>query len=103
GTFIYGVDYNWSVDGQPQSSIEYSVGDLYRYRYDPQQPRMLTASFSDMSADAMIHSGGGFVDSSNHLGCSAAPGRPRESAGFAIAFVALWGFAFVASRRRRKH
>ncbi len=70
GRVIYGVDYNWDLDGDPQEGL----GDLYRYNFDPTTPRELTAHFGAMSASATIH-GEGFVDSSNHVGCSMAPGR----------------------------
>lgn len=99
GQRIYGVDFHWDVDGQPQTGWDGDTGDLYRYRFDPTQPRMLAATFGDVSAVAMIHWGGGYVDSSNHLGCGAAPGgagsRPA-AAGWLLVVMA------VGSRLRRR-
>jgi hypothetical protein len=74
---IWGVDFTWDVDGQAQSGWYGNAGDLYRYKFDPTRPSMLAASYNGMAAVAMIHSGGGYVDSSNHIGCSAMPGSPR--------------------------
>jgi MYXO-CTERM domain-containing protein len=97
---IYGVDYAWTLDGLTQGNLlEMTVGDLYRYQYDPKTPHMLSASFNGMNADTMIH-GAGFVDSTNHVGCSTAPGRPAESAAWFVGFVALMASAFAARRRR---
>lgn len=101
GRPIYGVDYAWTLDGLTQgNAFEMTVGDLYRYEYDPKTPHMLSATFNSMSAHAMIH-GAGFVDSTNNIGCSTAPGRPAESAAWFVGFVALMGTAFAARRRRR--
>jgi hypothetical protein len=73
---IYGVEFTWDVDGQEQTGWYGNAGDLYRYKFDPAKPAMLAANYNGMAAVAQIHSGGGFVDSSNHIGCSAAPGKP---------------------------
>jgi MYXO-CTERM domain-containing protein len=89
---IYGVDFHWEVDGQLQSSWDGSdKGDLYRYQFDPAKPKMLAATYGGVSAVAMIHSGGGFVDSSNHIGCSYSPGGAAGSWGMLLLLVLfLW-------------
>ena len=69
GRPIYGVEYLWDVDGLQESGS----GDLYRYTYSENEDRKLTAQFGDLRDSLDIHSSGGFVDSSNNLGCSAAP------------------------------
>src|SRR5262249_53307627 len=76
GQVIYGVDYHWTVDNITQLGL----GDLYRYQYSPRSPKMLGAKFQDVGAEAVIHSGVGFVDSSNHLGCSYVPGASSPGA-----------------------
>lgn len=96
---VYGVDFHWDVDGEAQSSWDGSdKGDLYRYRYDPAKPHMLAATYGAVSAVAMIHSGGGFVDSSNHIGCSYSP---SASNGSWISLSMLLGISFLLVRRRR--
>jgi hypothetical protein len=95
---IYGVDFHWDVDGQAQTSWDGSdKGDLYRYRYDPAQPHMLAATYGAISAVAKIHSGGGFVDSSNHIGCSYVPGA---RGGSLISLLLLLGISLLLARRR---
>lgn len=73
---IYGVEFTWDVDGQEQTGLDSNAGDLYRYKFDPTKPSMLAANYGGMAAVAMIHSGGGYVDSSNNVGCSSIPGTP---------------------------
>jgi uncharacterized protein (TIGR03382 family) len=94
---IYGVEYSWDIDGQAQTGWDGSnKGDLYRYKFDPAVPKMLAATYGSVSAVAMIHWGGGYVDSSNNIGCSAAPGKPATAPlGIALLLVAL-----VVVRRR---
>jgi hypothetical protein len=81
---VYGVDYNWEIDGVGQIGL----GDLYRYMYDPTKPHMLAALFNGMITTAMIHSDAGFVDSTNNVGCSYAPGTV-PTAGWALLLVYL--------------
>jgi hypothetical protein len=71
GNTVYGVQFDWEVDGQAQLG---GLGDLYRYQFDPTKPKNLAASFGSLSQVARIHWGGGYVDSSNHLGCQASGG-----------------------------
>lgn len=93
---IWGAEYRWDVDGASAPGI----GDLYRYPYDPKKPHMVAASFGPLSAVAMIHGGNGYVDSTNHVGCSAAPGSPNRGATATIVF-ALAALAFGLRRRLR--
>jgi hypothetical protein len=90
---IFGVEFNWDVDGQAQSNWDGSdTGDLYRYKFDPKQPKMLAATYGQVSAVAMIHASEGFVDSSNNIGCSAVPGAATATGGLfllAICFIAM--------------
>jgi MYXO-CTERM domain-containing protein len=94
GRAIYGVDYSWAVDGQ----TEIGLGDLYRYTFDPKLPKALAATFDGHDAVAMIHSGGGFVDSSNNLGCSAVPGGAARPVALLLVAAAL----ALCLRRRRQ-
>jgi MYXO-CTERM domain-containing protein len=88
---VYGVEYSWKLD----SAAQLGLGDLYRYSYDAKKPHVLTATFNGLSATAQIH-GYGFVDSTNHLGCSY--GGP---AGKPAAALLLIGVALLALARRR--
>jgi hypothetical protein len=84
---IYGVAFNWEVDGQSQTGWDGDTGDLYRYKFDPALPKMLAAIYGGVSGVAKIHSSGGYVDSSNVLGCSfVQDARP----------VPLWGLVLFA-------
>lgn len=98
GQAIYGVDYKWTVDQTAQTGL----GDLYRYQYKPLLPKMLTASFGAMAAQAMIHADKGFVDSTNHVGCQAAPGQVSRQAQAALPLLLglLAAVALLRSRRR---
>jgi MYXO-CTERM domain-containing protein len=92
GRAVYGVEYQWKLD----SAAQIGLGDLYRYDYDPKQPHVLTASFNNLNASAMIH-GYGFVDSTNNVGCSF--GGP---AGKPAAALLLVGVVLLALARRRR-
>ena len=94
GQVIYGVEFTWAVDG----ASALGVGDLYRYTFNAALPKMLTAQFGGASAAAMIHSSGGFVDSTNHIGCDLS-GQAGPSSLTGLALLALCGF--VVRRRGR--
>ena len=90
---VYGVDYHWQVDGVEQVGY----GDLYRYQYKPGAPRMLSAQFGGMQANAMLHVGAGYVASTNNVGCSTAPGSaPRP---LALVLVLFLGYPFIRMSR----
>ena len=91
GRRVFGIDYDWDVDGAAQPTL----GDLYRYEYKHGANTMVTAQTGGMSGAAMIQSDAGFVDSSNRVGCSAA----GAGGGPLLAFAAL---GLVAVRRRRR-
>jgi len=97
GQVIYGVEFKWSVNG----ASELGVGDLYRYTYNSALPKMLTAQFGSTSAAAMIHSSGGFVDSTNHIGCSMSGARKSSPWGTACLAITFGLFGFLARRRGR--
>lgn len=88
-TPIYGVDYEWSLDG----AAETGEGDLYRYEYDPAYAYSLSASVDGLGNEVTIH-GIGQVDSSNNIGCST---LGSASGGLAGLLVGLLGLV----RRRR--
>jgi hypothetical protein len=90
---IYGVEYKWKHNGANEAGL----GDLYRYRYEPNRPAMITATFAGMSAAAEIH-GNGYVDSSNRLGCSTAPGA-RAPAGLFVIFLLLGALQLLRMSR----
>jgi len=89
GRRLFGVDYQWEVDGV----MQIGDGDLFRYEFDPDQPRELTARRGTHSDTITVHSAGGSVDSSNDLGCSSS----APTGGVAL----IAGLALVLRRRRR--
>lgn len=85
GVPIYGVEYTWDVDGLAQAG----EGDLYRYEYDPAQPVLLGAENDAGRAEADIHAGEGYVDSSNNIGCSTVGSGSRMSAFLLVPLAAM--------------
>jgi hypothetical protein len=77
------------------STAEDGQGDLYRYKFEPHAERMLSARFAGNRPTAMIQWGGGFVDSTNRVGCSASPAaRGAHASGLALLALMLlvvWG------------
>ncbi len=92
GRPIYGVEYSFDVDGTAQSGM----GDLYRYQFKAGTPHMLTASSAGQTAQATIHSGMGYVDSTNNVGCSATGARGG------MGTVLCVGLALLGMRLRRR-
>ncbi len=91
---IYGVEYNWELDGQ----AELGEGDLYRYQYDPKQKRNLAARYGQLDAVAVIH-GEGYVDSSNRIGCNAVDATPNTRD---LSLLMVVAGALIAARRSRR-
>lgn len=89
GARIFGVDYAWKVDGTAQVAD----GDLYRYQFKAGQYAMVQAQRGAHVNAAQIQSEGGFVDSTNHVGCAAGGGGGSL-------VVGLIGLGLVAVRRR---
>ena len=85
GRRIFGVDFDWDVDGVREEG----EGDLYRYSYAPDLARRLTASRGGRSGSTTIHSSGGYVSSSNDLGCTAGRGPSGPLGGAALALAVL--------------
>jgi hypothetical protein len=92
---IFGVDYHWQVSGQDQESL----GDLYRYEFNRSDPQELVAAHGTMGGSTMIHSDAGFVDSTNNIGCQAAPGRRAAGGGALILGLVVVGYGFATRRR----
>jgi hypothetical protein len=86
---IFGVEYSWDVNGVEQTAD----GDLYRYEFKSGDYETVTASRNGMSDSTVIQSDDGFVDSTNHIGCSAGGGGAGLVAGLALVGLA---------RRRRR-
>jgi hypothetical protein len=89
---VYGVEFGWDVDGEPAPG----AGDLYRYTFDEDIPVRVTARQGSLSSSIDIHSNGGYVDSTNDLGCATAK-APRAPWPPALVVVA----ALLALGRRR--
>lgn len=92
-TPIYGVEYAWDVDGLPEEGL----GDLYRYTFAPGRVHDLCARHEGLEATATIQSSGGFVDSTNRLGCSVS----AVGAGGGALGLPLIAAAVLVWRRRR--
>ncbi len=89
GEPIHGVDFAWDRDGVE----EYGVGDLYRYEFAPLEEVPMKARFGDVASDeVVIHAAGGYVDSSNYVGCDSSTVGP----------TALLGLVGLALARRRR-
>jgi MYXO-CTERM domain-containing protein len=88
GARIFGVDYQWNVGGAAQQAD----GDLYRYQFKAGQYTMVRAQRGTHADQAQIQSEGGFVDSTNHVGCAAGGGGSLA--------VGLVGLGLVVVRRR---
>lgn len=86
-TPVFGVEYDWTVDGQGMVEI----GDLLRYSVAPGESHDITASKGDLTAATTVEGTGFDVDSSNNVGCA-------HGAGVG-AIAALGGL--LARRRRR--
>lgn len=89
GTRIFGVDYQWNVNGAAQ----HGDGDLYRYQFKAGQPTMVQAQRGTHADSAQIQSQGGYVSSTNQVGCAAGGGGSL--------IVGLVGLGLVTGRRRR--
>jgi hypothetical protein len=99
---IYGVDFSFTANGVAQTDVFGSttaaMGDLYRYTYDKGVDVMLEATHNTMSDGLMIQSSGGYVSSTNDLGCQGAPGSPRGLP-LAVGFLfALYCWRRLAAR-----
>ena len=99
GRAIFGVEYKWSLDGSTATGL----GDLYRYQYDKRDTRALEARHNQLETTALIIHGHGYVDSTNRLGCSAAPGGAGRdlASSLLLVSVAALGLAFGRGRRVR--
>jgi hypothetical protein len=91
---IFGVDFAWEIDGVMQTE----AGDLYRYKFSAGQYVDVSAERSGHTATARIQSSGGYVDSTNNVGCNAGGARGLGSLGIALA-AAMFG-PLVRRRRR---
>jgi MYXO-CTERM domain-containing protein len=90
GERIFGVDYQWKVNGMAQAS----EGDLYRYRFKQGLFEMVQAQRGAHVDGAMIQSDEGFVDSTNKVGCAVG--------GSGSLAVGLVGLGLVGLRRRQQ-
>ncbi len=89
---IFGVAFDWQVDGVEQLG----VGDLFAYTYQNGAWTDVDASAGDSTGSVSVQMDGGYVTSSNNIGCATAPGRGAGSglAGLLALTLFVW-------RRRR--
>lgn len=85
---IYGLEFQWDLDGEGEG-----LGDLYRYAFEPERESTATATLGEHVVSAAVH-GEGYVDSTNNLGCSTAPGSRAP-----LGVLALMSATLVARRR----
>jgi hypothetical protein len=88
GRKIFGIDFDWMVDGTMQTES----GDLYRYKFKDGAHQNVMAKTGAHSDSVTIQSEKGYVDSTNNIGCQAGGG-----AGLAAAA----GMLGLRRRRRR--
>lgn len=96
GNALFGLDYNWELDGIPQDG----AGDLYRYEYAPNQQAELCARYGDQEVVVEIHGSEGLVDSTNNLGCSISSPSRKSNRGAGFALLVLVGALWIARRLR---
>jgi hypothetical protein len=84
-TPIYGVEFDWQLDGVE----EYGEGDLYRYSYNPDSENLVSASFDGLGSEVLIH-GEGYVDSTNRIGCSSIGGSAGGLIGGLIGLLGVF-------------
>ncbi len=94
---VHGAEYEWALDGAEKSG----TGDLFRYRYLAHNPVQLRARHDGLESLVTINASEGYVDSSNEIGCTAAPGLPPQGAPFAPAALLLGASLMLLVRRRR--
>jgi len=72
GSKIFAVDFDWDVDGV----VETGEGDLFRYAYHDGTYADVSASAGLASDTIRIEMSGGWVTTSNNIGCATAAGSP---------------------------
>ncbi|MFT5686016.1 MAG: hypothetical protein ACI8RZ_006971, partial [Myxococcota bacterium] len=90
-TPVYGVEYDWQLDGVE----EWGEGDLYRYTYNPENENLISASFDGLGSEVTIH-GEGYVDSTNDVGCSSLGGSVGGLLGVLVGLLGI-------TRRREQY
>lgn len=96
---VFGVELDWDVDGV----VEPGEGDMYVYDFDPARPeKTLTARYGEHETAIEIRSGGGFVTSSNRVGCSLGQAYGARGEWLASALGVVGLALFAAGRRARK-
>lgn len=70
GRNVFGVNYQWNVDGVSQNAD----GDLYRYQFKKGDDAMVEVQRSGHTDAIDIQSDRGYVDNSNRVGCAAGGG-----------------------------
>ncbi len=91
GVEIFGIDFDWEIEGEDQAG----AGDLYHYAYSEGAWVDVSANAGDAFDTVGVEMDGGYVTSSNNLGCATAPGA---SAGLGL--LAMLGLAVLRLRRR---
>jgi hypothetical protein len=90
GRNVFGVDYNWVVNGNAQTAD----GDLYRYQFTKGDNEVLEVERAGHTDLVNIQSDRGYVDNSNRVGCAAAGGGTLQ--------LGVLALAWCVRRRRRR-
>lgn len=94
GEPIYGAEPSWMINELSLSG----EGDLFRFEYRGQASNRVAATYGDLRAELRFPGEGGYVDSSNDIGCGVASGQTK---GEGAAWVCLAVGALLARRLRR--
>jgi hypothetical protein len=94
---VYGLEFSWDVDGDRENG----QGDLYYYHFAPDDRSILTATGGGVSASVEISSSGGWVSSTNNIGCSVSSVGTAGRAGDAALPVLALGCVLLGLVRRK--
>ena len=83
GRRVFGVDYQWNVDGAEQTAD----GDLYRYQYKSGDYAMVEVDRNGHTDAMDIQSDRGYVDNSNSVGCAAGGGGSLAGCALVVLLV----------------
>jgi len=89
GHEIFAVDFDWDVDG----TAETGEGDLFSYKYHDGTYANVSASAGPASDEIRIEMSGGWVTTSNNIGCATAAGSPSLAVLLSL-LMAMGGLVF---------
>lgn len=96
GAPVLGVDPEWDLDGMQ----EFGTGDLFVYHFDGSKTKRLFAHFGGATQVVTVHTGDGFVSSSNFVGCSGGGAQGFGWGAIGLALLAVLRGVHRAARNR---